>query len=85
MSYESYDITDPDHPSELSIWQRVQGKPVLCYTILSLKEQDYFRSHSQRSASIKDNDIPNQSTARLVALEEEDDYLFLFLLIADSG
>ncbi|MGA9170316.1 MAG: hypothetical protein WBZ20_09245 [Nitrososphaeraceae archaeon] len=63
----------------------VQGKPVLCYTILSLKEQDYFRSHSQRSASIKDKDIPNQSTARLVALEEEDDYLFLFLLIADSG
>ena len=62
---------------------KVPGKPHCA--ILSFKEQNYPRSHPQQSASIKDKDIPNQSTARLVALEEEDDYLFLFLLIADSG
>jgi hypothetical protein len=61
----------------------VQGKQRCA--ILSFKEQNYSRTHPQRSASIKDKDIPNQSTARLVALEEEDDYLFLFLFIADSG
>jgi hypothetical protein len=69
------DTSIPAHISgTASAWYK--GSPYS--VILPFKEQDYSRSHPQRSASIKDNDIPNQSTARLVAaLKEEDKPFFV--------
>jgi hypothetical protein len=65
-SFECYDFTNPDQSIRIfnlaARYKRSQYS-----AILSLKEQNNSGSHSQRSAWIKDNHIPDQSTIGLIS------------------
>ncbi|MGA8913574.1 MAG: hypothetical protein WB443_12035 [Nitrososphaeraceae archaeon] len=51
MSYESYDITDPDHPSEFSIWQHGtrEARTVLYYLSNNKTILEVIRNGQPRS------------------------------------